>query len=249
MSAIRLMKSLGPVDARGVVRDPMLRWVLIMAPILVVVIRVGMPFVETWLNEAGGYEIEHLRPLVVSFLGVVVPGLVGTIVGFLLLDQRDDDTLSAMLVTPVTLRDYLVYRLALPMVVGTLLTMITLAFNGIVELSAYQVILTSLTGAPLAPLYALLIGSFAANKVQGFAIAKAIGVLILPAIVAYFVPMPAQVLFGVDPLYWPAKVFWVCDAGGPQAWLRAAGFAVVGIALQLLIVLGLARRFARIVRR
>jgi fluoroquinolone transport system permease protein len=45
-----------------------------------------------------------------SFLVVVMPALVGMVIGFLLLDQRDDQTLAALQVTPLTLNGYLIYR-------------------------------------------------------------------------------------------------------------------------------------------
>ena len=52
-----------------------------------------------------------------GFLPLMVAGMVGTVVGFLLLDQRDDQTMTALLVTPLSLGDYLRYRMTLPMLV------------------------------------------------------------------------------------------------------------------------------------
>ena len=43
--------------------------------------------------------------LVMSFVGVSATGIVGTVIGFVLLDQRDDQTLPALLVTPMSLGD------------------------------------------------------------------------------------------------------------------------------------------------
>jgi len=40
-----------------------------------------------------------------SFVGVSATGIVGTVIGFVLLDQRDDQTLPALLVTPMSLGD------------------------------------------------------------------------------------------------------------------------------------------------
>ena len=113
---------------------------------------------------------------------------------------------------------------------------------------ARQVLVSAVTAAPL---YAMFLGAFAANKVQGFALAKAVGVVMVPCIVAYFVTGPWQNVFGLVPQYWALKVFWLFDEGavGP-----ALGHAVIGLAWQavLLTMLGaafLARRPAVAGRR
>ena len=67
--------------------------------------------------------------------------------------------------------------------------------------------LAALAAAPAAPLLALFLAAFARNKVQGFALMKAAGVVIWPPVAAVFVPMPWQLLFGVSPVYWPARVY------------------------------------------
>ena len=38
---------------------------------------------------------------------MTAPGIVGMVVGFLLLDERDERTLSALRVTPLSMRRYL----------------------------------------------------------------------------------------------------------------------------------------------
>ena len=88
-------------------------------------------------------------------------------------------------------------------------------------------------------------GVFATNKVQGFAIVKASGVFIILPLVAYFVDMPWQLIFGLLPTYWPLKVYWLLDAGQSGAWI----FILVGLAYQLLLISVLLRRFNRVMRR
>ena len=145
----------------------------------------------------------------------MVPMLVGCVVGFLLLDQRDDRTLTALQVTPLTIGGYLLYRTAVPMVLSVAMMMVSMALAGLVTMRVIPALLAALQAAPLAPLYALFVGAFAANKVQGFALMKATGVLAWAPLLAYFVTSGWQVAFGIDPLYWPVKVFWMLEAGEP----------------------------------
>jgi fluoroquinolone transport system permease protein len=237
--------SLGGIDLRNVARDSMLRWMILLTPGLGLLVRAGLPPMGEVLHARLGFDLTPYHSLVISFLPLAAAGMIGAVVGFLLLDQRDDHTMSALLVTPLTLADYLRYRLGALVLASIALTCITIPLAGR-ETTTVQLGVTAVVAAPLAPVYALFLGSFAANKVQGFALAKAIGLVLVPCIAAYFVDAPWQYAFGAIPHYWPLKVFWLFDEGRTGAGLV---HAVVGLGWQSIVVALLARRFARVVRR
>ena len=105
--------------------------------------------------------------------------------------------------------------------------------------------LISAISAPLAPLFAFFVASFAANKVQGFAIMKASGVVSWPALIAWFLPMPWQLAMGLVPHYWILKTVWAAELGKTGGWLYAA----VALAFQAFLMLVLLRRFDHVMRR
>ncbi len=246
MRAIQVIRALGPVDARSVTRDSMLRWVVILAPALALLYRFLVPAVTRWLATSFEFDLVPYYGLLMSFVGIIFPGFLGTVIGFLLLDQRDDETLPALLVTPMSLNDYLGYRLALPSALGLAFTLLMYPVAGFTSFTFPQILASSLCAAPLTTLYALFLGTFASNKVQGFALAKAVGVLFIPAVLAYFVGPLWQIPCALAPHYWTLKVFWLFDDGATaQGWV----FALIGLAYQGLLLWLLARRFARVVRR
>jgi fluoroquinolone transport system permease protein len=61
-----------------------------------------------------GFDLSVYYPLIMSFIAVAMPMIYGALIGFLVLDQRDDNTITALQVTPLTLVGYLGYRVALP---------------------------------------------------------------------------------------------------------------------------------------
>jgi len=91
----------------------------------------------------------------------------------------------------------------------------------------------------------LFVGAFASNKVQGFALLKGAGVLSWPPVLAYFVSAPWQLAFGLDPLYWPVKLFWMLEAGDPLTWL----YYLVGLAYQSALVWLLLQRYRQVIHR
>jgi fluoroquinolone transport system permease protein len=243
---IQVIRALGPVDARSVTRDSMLRWVVILAPVLALQYRFLVPAVTDWLARSFELDLVPYYGLLMSFVGIIFPGFLGTVIGFLLLDQRDDETLPALLVTPMSLGDHLGYRLALPSALGLAFTLLMYPVAGFTTFTFPQILASSLCAAPLTTLYALFLGTFAANKVQGFALAKAVGVLFIPAVMAHFVGPFWKFPCALAPHYWPLKVYWLFDAGvDTQAWL----FTLIGLAYQSLLLWLLARRFAHAVRR
>ena len=238
------IRALGPVDLRSIWRDPMLRWFAFLPLALALVLRLlAEPLLgrlSTWLDVDLAWAIE---PLLGFILLMIAPALTGIVIGFLLLDHRDEGTLAALGVTPLTTSGYLAYRLTVPMLVAFAATLLMFPLTG-VPVRTGVVVLAALAAAPAAPLLALFLAAFARNKVQGFALMKASGVLIWPPVAAVFVPMPWQLLFGISPVYWPARVYWAA-LDGDTAW---ALWLLPALAFQGWLIWLLLRRYARVVQ-
>lgn len=99
--------------------------------------------------------------------------------------------------------------------------------------------------APLAPLFALYLAAFAQNKVQGFALMKLSGIMLMLPVVAFFVQSPWELAFGVIPTYWMVKVYWMLEGGQPGVWL----YALVALLYQSIGIGVLARRFDTVMHR
>ena len=244
-TATAVVRALGPIDVKSVARDSMLRWLIGMPIVIALAFRWGVPVVRGVLAERYAFDLTPYYPLLTSFLVLMVPTLMGSVVGFLLLDQRDDRTLNALQVTPLTVEGYLTYRIAVPILVSVPVMMASIAIADLVEMGFLPALVAAVQAAPTAPLYALFVGAFAANKVQGFALLKGVGVLAWPPVLAWFVTSDWQLAFGLDPLYWPLKLFWMLEAGEPRVWL----YFLIGLAYQSVLIAFLLRRFKAVLYR
>jgi len=241
MRALPALRTLGGIDVKNVRRDPMLVWLATFSIVMALALRWGVPVLGSVLQRRFDFDLVPYHPLILSAVTLTMPALVGAIIGFLLLDQRDDGTLAALQVTPLTLRGYLAYRAAAPMAASILVTAVAMPLTGLMTAGPVALVLDAAIAAPMGPIFALFLASFATNKVQGFALMKASGVASWPAILAWFVPPPWQLALGVVPHYWIAKVVWVTEAGGAP-W----SFAAAALAFQLALLLWLLRRFDRV---
>jgi fluoroquinolone transport system permease protein len=241
MSRAQQARLLLGVDSRSIGRDPLLRWILVAPLALALLVRFIVPLLNGWLRARAGLTLEPFYPLIFSWLPLMMPAIIGALIGFLLLDQRDDGSALAMRVTPVTPTSYLAYRLATPIVLNVLVTIAMLSIVGRTRTGPAEWALVAFVASPIAPTYALFLASFARNKVEGFALMKAVGIVSLPLVAAWWVDEPWQWLFGIVPFYWPAKLFWVLEAGE-----RGAAVCVTaGLATQALLIWLLLRRFRR----
>jgi fluoroquinolone transport system permease protein len=246
MSVLSILQSLGPIDARNIRRDELLRWIILAPVAMALLVRWVIPLLLERVQEIVQMELmTYYEPIAAFMILLLTPYLAGIVIGFLLLDQRDDGTLTALQVTPLSLNGYLVYRLTMPMLVSIVMTMAAAPLSGVFHMSAGGLLLTAVCAAPFAPIFALLLASLAQNKVQGFAVTKVAGIILMPPLIAYFITAPWQIVLGVFPTYWPAMALWSAQAGDPAFWF----YWSVGLVYQTAVLVLLARRFNTIMQR
>lgn len=246
MKLSTVLRALGPMDALSVRRDTLLRWMIVLPLVMALAMRLVMPLLIARLDGWIPLDLQRLYgPLMGAVFLLLVPFLWGVLSGFLLLDERDDATLTALQITPLSMHHYLLYRLGLPSALSAATTFLLFPLTNLATLQSGPRLLLSLSAAPLAPVVALLLAALAQNKVQGLAMTKASGVLLLPALAAYFLPLPWRWLLSFVPTFWPTQAFWQALAGLPSWWPTALG----GLFYQLWLVRLLARRFDRIMHR
>lgn len=223
------LRALGPLDAHNIWRDPLLKWLLFVPLLVALLVRFGFPILAELFATQFGFDLYLFRPLLAGGLLLLPAMLVGMVIGFLLLDERDEGTLIALQVTPLTLTQLFLYRLLWPLAVGIVLTAVSLPLTGLGSWTWREIWLGAIVAAPLAPLLAFLLTAVAQNKVQGLALVKLLSGMQMLPLVAYFVPMPWQFIFGFLPTFWLLRMMWGFAAQEPWAWL----FGVVGLVYQV----------------
>lgn len=247
MNVIKIYRTLGPVDMKNIRRDSMLVWMPLMPLMIALVLRIGMPEIADLAAREFEFDLREYYPLVMSGFMMLAPMLVGMLVGFLLLDERDDRTLSALLVTPMPIMNYLLYRITLPMGLGIVMTLFAYPLAGLGSIPAGALLMVVFLGAFVAPMLALFLAAFAENKVSGFALMKMVNGLMMIPTVSYFIKSDWQALVGVIPTYWANKLYWLAaegNTGSTFVLYFAAGLVVNGAALAVML-----KRFHAVMHR
>ncbi len=253
MPLTQLLLKFGRNDAKLIWRDRFLLFMFGFIFYLVLALRFGLPWLDGYLatngilpSETTPLRFSDFYLLIVTYITVFQGTLIaGTIFGFALLDEKDDDTIKAMLVTPVPFSRYIMYRIAVPMALAFITVMMMILMIDQVLLPFWQLLLISFGASFTAPIATLFYGVFAENKIQGFAMAKFVGLGGLTILIGWFVDEPMQWLFGLFPPYWITKSYWMAYHGQTLWWLAL----IVGIILQSGLIYLLVLRFNKVAYR
>lgn len=240
-SVARAWRAFGHNDVRGSYRDPLMVMLLV-APVIWTAAVAGLtPPVTRMLAERHGFDLVPYYPLVLTaFLLLTSVIVAGGLAAFLVLDEVDAGTLTALRTTPVRLSTFFAYRAATVIAVTTVYVIATLSFSGLLARGlTLTLIPIGLLAGMSAVVTLLLIVAVAGNKIQGLAAIRGLGMLIagLPCL-PWFIDSTWNIAFGVLPPYWAAKAFWVASDGG--VWWP---YVAVGVVFNLVVAWPLFRRF------
>ncbi len=233
----KIIRNIGKNDMRLIRRDLILITLLIFVVYIAVVLRFLLPWANRYLADKGflpnagiAHDLSYYYPIIIAFLLIYTGGmLAGAILGFLALSEKDDRTVMAMLVTPVSPKQFMTYRIVVTAIISFLIIMFQFYVVGIHVLTLWKMVLIALGGSLLGPIIMLFLAGFADGKLQGMGYGKFLSLGGLVIILSWFVKEPLQYVFGIFPPYWISKAYWLA-LDGHTMWLLAL---FVGILLQL----------------
>ncbi len=211
-------------DWKLIGRDPMLVMSFI-APILITIVAVfGIPQLSRlsmlWFN----FPLDEYISFINLFFLPLTAMLFGMIYGFMLLDERDGGLISYLAITPLGKAGYLKNRMLVPIAYSFLFLMFFIYVTGLdAQMNFVQNIVLSLIVASEAPMILLFLAAYAGNKVEGIALSKGFGILLISMIPGYFLDSNWIWVLAVSPLWWVERALFHTE----HSWWYLAGAAVV----------------------
>lgn len=201
-------------DFRNIFRERILYFMFIVAPIVTfITAKYVLP-----LLGAKFPVIEPYYPLIVMMLIFNVVGGIGFVVASILLDERDEDVLTAIRITPISTNFFIAYRLLFAVTISFIFSLIMILLSGIVEMPIVQAIISAFLLAIVTPIILLALAAFSSNKVEGLAIYKGLNLVLTIPVVSFFLPTTYQPFFWIIPVFWSFQWF-VEGAGGGPSWM------------------------------
>jgi len=216
-------------------RDPLMSFMLIYPALFALIGRYGLPAIA----EASGFVLANVADIAMVVLLLFTPPMFGAIVGFSILDDRDDRILDSIQVTPLSVHQYLSIRIILAILMSFAACMLMIWFTGLVEMNLTQMLMVSFLMALGSPIIGVLINAVASNKIEGFAVMKGSGMISLFPLLGLFFYDIKEMIFGLAPGFWPAKMVGVIFRGEGIHYLSYNQYFLIGmvyvIALNILV--------------
>ncbi len=248
-------------EFKNILRDKM-ALIMLLYPLLMIAIGsfIIPTLIDTYGEQAEGQETAVL--VVIIIFSSIAPFVTAAMLGFNLLDHKDENTLDTIRVTPLSLKGYVIFKTMYAYLLSVNASFFTLF--GVKHLSgdaytihgqnlwdhfnAGSIFIYALVAGLFTPVFALFLASIAKNKIEGFAYMKLTGMLtVLPAILVLDVMQDArQYILGVLPIFWPVKGLLV-DVGflSHDHNLSYVMYMVIGIVYAALLMLVTYRGFEK----
>ncbi len=192
-------------DLRNIIRDRMFVFLFFAYPVMLIVIsrilvHIIAPRIEDMFPLAGEFSV------VFMFFSIVIPIIYSFLAAFLILDERDEHLLTVLRVMPISRNSYLIYRMFFLSLFTFIVLLIFPPLSGLVDDTQFSYpafIPVALLFTLFTPVTALLVSSFATNKVQAFAIFKIGGTVFMLPIFAFFLNLgDLKYIFSPIPNFW-----------------------------------------------
>lgn len=188
-------------------KDGMVIMILI-APLLVgTIFKFGVPFLELQLTSHFDKDV-ILKDYYLLFdllLVTLTPYLVSFAASMTMLDEYDSNLINHLCVTPLGKKGYLVSRVVLPIIIAYIISILIISVFHLTSWSLLMVISISLLTSLLSFTSTLIVFSYSKNKIEGLALAKLSGIVMIGIVVPFTITSNVEYYFSLLPSFWIGK--------------------------------------------
>jgi fluoroquinolone transport system permease protein len=167
---------------------------------------------------------------------ILSPMISGMVIAFIFLDEKDDNVWSVLRIMPVDKNKFVLMRFIFPVTLSFVCVFPIPWVIDVFEIPWYVNLTLSIMGGLQSVILALIICLKAKNKVEGFAMVKMLGMLMMLPVFSIMINSNWEYLFAIIPTYWSYKPLiglvmqetWV-------NWVLSLGF-LIHIALTILLI-------------
>lgn len=212
------------VDFKIIFRDSSLKIFLMLPLLLFALIVWGVPY----LVEQYDFLVSYLPLFLV--IGVIENTQAFCFISsMVLIDEKETNVAKVYGVIPLSKVEYIVSRFLIPYLFTVLLNVILLLVQPFFKIELSSILLISILAAMVVPVYVLSINSIVQNRMQGMVYIKALNMVVLLPIAAFFVPENFKHLFGILPTHWIFQSVDSVTRGLPADLMLGVGFVIFSI--------------------
>ncbi len=184
-------------DLKNTRRDPTLLILMCLPVLMLFVIRFGIPFVEQLYPP-----VEEFSPLLITGFAILTAAFPAFVISFMMLDEQDQNVLTAIRVSPLSNQSYLFGRLLFIIIFGWINATFLLQYNGKLVFQWSESLALALLCVSVSPTIVFCTLLLAKNKIEGVTIMKFANMSILLPVIAQFIDGSLRYIFAIFPAFW-----------------------------------------------
>lgn len=189
-------------DMKMIVREPILVLFMLLPVLIFTVFKAVTVFLVPLLDGLTGFDLTPYYGYVLAGALLMTPGMLGTVAGFLMIDERDASIFELMSITPAGYSGYIANRLLIPFVGGMFYTIAGYHALGIYPVGLPTLLYIAILAGADGMMIGLLLFRLADDKVKGLTYSKGLGAFTALAM-ADLLKMPwISGLAALTPFYW-----------------------------------------------
>ncbi|MPW25782.1 hypothetical protein GC105_08265 [Alkalibaculum sp. M08DMB] len=190
------------VDLKILSRDPIMILLFAMPLLYFFIVKVILNVATPLIYDNWNIDILNYKSYILALSFIMIPGMLGTVTAFLMIDDRDAKIYELLSVTPIGYKGYLFNRMLLPFIFSILYALLGNFFLDIIHLNTL-ILLSLLLFLPIESIsIGMLLFILSEDKVKGLTYAKGLGLLYITSL-AQLVKHP--IIIGTSsllPFYW-----------------------------------------------
>jgi len=197
-----MIKTVITAELKNITRDKLYIFFALYPIILGYIGYLLVPYIEERV------PVTSLVPeILIMFLILMTSYIFGALTGFTLLDDKDDNVLMSLKITPISVKYYVIVKLVISFIFGIIATVILILFtNFLPDAALWEIALITIVASLQAPGVALVVNSFASNKVEGFVVMKLSAMILILPVVAFYVLEWQEIFLAIAPGFWSARM-------------------------------------------
>lgn len=193
-------------DLKQLYREPMMLLLfmlpLIMAPLFRILLTFAVPLILNYVV----FDITAYHMYILSFSLLMVPGMLGIVMGFMLLDDKDGKIIELLSITPLGKSGYLMIRLSFVSICTFIYVLYSYLVMQIYIIPIHILIIITIYLTIFSSIIGLIFINLASDKVKGLTYAKGLNIMLV-FILADLLNSPIiSTIAGFFPSYWIYKI-------------------------------------------
>ncbi|MBN1998835.1 hypothetical protein JW935_14845 [candidate division KSB1 bacterium] len=215
-------------DLRNIYRDSMLTLVFLAPLIIIGFVRFAIPLLNSLLFSRWKVDLTPHMTFIKICFAFLPPMMFGMVIGYIFLDERDEDISTFIAITPLRKSGYLWFRILAPTIASFAFFFIYQLLTNTPGPGVFASVPIAIMIALETPIVLLFLVVYAGNKVEGLALSKAVGIVLFAPLAGYFMTSNWRFLAGVFPTFWVTESF--LYTGNPVVNLL---YTLIGILIHL----------------